>query len=222
VVADIDGDDLNEVLVVTSFGLLHAFDAAGGNAPGYPRKYSGGGAIAPLLADVDRQGRQRRTLLFFEALGDTLESPRRSRSARLNVADLAEAPSRSPRPAEWWGLGGGAQRLFRGRRGAPSTNTGPVEQLRAQRPLVYPNPAGSDGDLVFVRYYSAAEQTAQLRVFTLEGEEIFETSAQSRAGQTAEMVWSSRGLAPGPYLCRLDYVGAQGADTALMTLYIER
>lgn len=226
IVADVDGDGHNELLFVSGYGVLHALEANGGRAEGYPRKVSGGGAIAPLLFDYDAGDGAQRALGLFESLGDTLDSGRRSRPARLNLAHLGPAPTEAPgaRPAEWLGRGGGSERFGRGVVGAAAADGGVLAASSSREARVFPNPLRSeDGTLAFLRIFSGAPQTAKITVFNLEGQEVTRLSRDVVAvDQPVEIEWDTRGLVSGPYLCRIEYAGADGPRTDLLTLYIER
>ena len=88
--------------------------------------------------------------------------------------------------------------------------------------MVYPNPVRGLEETVKVRFYSGASHTARLTVYDLQGEQVLARSLDARADETEEIDWPTRSLAPGAYLCRLDFVGRGGASTEIMTLYVER
>lgn len=223
VVADLDADGRNEIGLVSRFGLLHAIGPEGGTVDGFPRKVSGGGVRAPLVIDAQVGAELRRGLVLFEALGDTLDSQRRTRSARLTAVDLGLAPTGADRPAEWLGFGGNGARSFRGTLGGAAA-PGTVASAEARGVRVFPNPLrGTGGDAVFLRFFSGAPHTSVLTVFNLEGEEVRTVRyAVEAEGVPVQMEWSAAGLSSGPYLCRLDYTGPNGPDSDLVTLFIER
>ena len=216
-IADIDDDGANELIVVSRLGLTHAFETDAHPVDGWPRLASGAVA-APLLFDYSGEAGSRRGLALFEALGDSLSRGGRSRSTRLNALDLGPAGSQ-PGPAEWTAWGGSSARRFRRAPGEASVVTGPSRIVRNQRPRIFPNPAR--GESARVRFYSGAAHEARVVVYNLEGEELRRVSRQMDAGSTREVDFSVRGLAPGPYVCRLDYVGRDGPATDVLTLYVE-
>lgn len=223
VVADVDADGLNEILMESNLGLLHGIDSDGGFVDGFPQQRSGGQAVAPLFFDTG-DAQSRRVLLLYEALGDTLRPGRRTRDARLAALDLGPSPTTSAdaRPAEWWGLGGSSARGRRGADGAASENRQLVDATTGAEPMVYPNPVRGTEEVARVRFYSGSAHTATLTVYDLEGQEVTSERLEAQAGEVEEIGWSTRGLASGAYLCRLDYVGSGGRSTDILTLYVER
>jgi hypothetical protein len=216
-IADIDDDGANELIAISRLGLTHAFETNARPVDGWPRIASGGTA-APLIFDYTGDSGSRRGLALFDALGDSLSRGGRARSARLNALDLGPAGSTAV-PAEWTAWGGSSARRFRRMPGEASIVTGPSRIVRNQRPQIYPNPA--HGESARVRFYSGASHEARVVVYNLEGEEIRRVSRQLDAGSTRELDFSLQGLAPGPYVCRLDYVGRDGPATDVLTLYVE-
>ncbi len=223
-IVDVDADGLNEVVILSQGGLLYALEHDGKNTPGYPRKFSSP-TPSPMVVDVETSSRDFRSLVLFEALGDTIRAGNRTRSARLSALDLGEAPTlgAGQRPAEWLMRGGNAFRTARGAAGAVSSSTGPAVAVQTQRPILYPNPIRSGaGASARVRFFSAQAQTARLTLFNLEGEKILESEQFNQGGVTGEVAWDARFLAPGAYVCRLDYIGEAGPATEVLTVYVER
>ncbi len=225
-VADVDADGANELLVFSAYGALHVFEADGQRAAGFPRLAGGAGSTSPAVFDYDRGGTRSRGLAFFEALGDSLGAGRRTRPARLTVLDLGPGrdPALGPGPAEWTAAGGSVQRGGRGSRGVAASGGGVLAELREDPAVVFPNPMrASDGMLSFVRFFSGRPHTCTLEVYDLEGESVRSIQREIlAAGQPVEVEWSTRGLVPGPYVVRVLYQGASGPRNDLSTLYIER
>lgn len=223
VVADLDRDGRNEIALVTRYGLLHAISSTGEQVDGFPRKASGPGAVAPLVVDAQIGTESRRGLVLYEALGDTLHSRRRTRSARLNAIDLGLAPASEVGPAAWYMPGGGPARNFRGSLGSAAA-PGPIVSAASLPTSVFPNPLrGGAGDQVFLRFFSGGPHTCELTVYNLEGEVVRTLRQPVEAeGVPVQMAWSASGLQSGPYLCRLAYTGPNGPTSDLVTLFIER
>jgi hypothetical protein len=56
VIADVNGDGSNDVVVGGLNGLVYALDAAGNNLPGWPAQASGAVASSPAVGDLDGDG----------------------------------------------------------------------------------------------------------------------------------------------------------------------
>ena len=223
VVADLDGDGLNEIAITTFYGITHVLSDRGASEAGFPRAFSSSGSVLGVVDFAGSSGATR-TLVSFDALGDSLGSGRRARPARLNALDLGPAPTAagSSRPAEWVLRGGSMGRSGRGQAGAAAGNaTDPAEGLDTA--LIIPNPIGNRDNRAFVRYYSGGAHTATITLYTLEGQEAGHwTHDVSATAAPVQLEWSPQGLVSGPYLCRVDYLGRQGRTSDLKTVYVER
>lgn len=223
VVADLDGDGLNEIALTTHYGITHVLSERGDSEPGFPRAFSGSGSALGVI-DLAGSAGATRALFGFSALGDSLGSGRRARPARLNALDLGPAPTAPPqdRPAEWTLRGGSMLRRGRANPGAASS-AAPDLAEGLDSAMMIPNPIGIGDDQAFVRYYSGGVHTATITLYTLEGEEAGHWTHEVDAVDVpVQLAWSPRGLVSGPYLCRVDYLGRDGRKTDLKTVYVER
>jgi M6 family metalloprotease-like protein len=221
-VADVDADGRNEVAFVSTYGLLQAVDTDGGPTPGFPKRVAGGGVVAPLITDLQTGGGLRRAVFLFDALGDTLGSGRRLLPARLTAVDLGPRDANADPPSEWLMRGGSARRSGRGTLGSPAG--GADAAIADAAPVVWPNPVrGETGALATIRFFSGRPHQAELVVYNLEGQEVRSVRRSIQGDGIPDAVeFDTTGLHSGAYLCRLDYVGADGRTTDVMTLYIER
>jgi len=221
-VADVDGDGRNEVAFVSTYGLLQAVDTDGGPTPGFPKRVAGGGVVAPLITDLEVGDELRRAVFLFDALGDTLDSGWRTLSARLTAVDLGPRAVAAQSPSEWLLRGGDVRRSGRGSLGSPAG--GADEAVANAAPAVWPNPVrGETGARATVRFFSGSPHDAELVVYNLEGQEVRSVRRSiDDDGVPVSVEFDTTGLHSGAYLCRLDYVGARGRTTDVMTLYIER
>ena len=218
-VADVDGDGRNEVVFVSSYGLVQAIDSEGGPTRGFPKRVAGGFAT-PLIHDVRIGDGSRRALALFDALGDSLVSGRRERPARLNLVDLGPSPTGDDRPAEWLMRGGDPQRSARGRLGGSSAALAAIGDAA---PVVYPNPIrATTGSAARVQFYAGRAHTGRLTVYNLEGQEVLNLTKRIEGAGTDFIEFSADGLQSGAYICRLDYEDVRGRTTEVLTVYVER
>lgn len=223
VVADLDGDGLNEIALTTHYGITHVLGERGQAEDGFPRAFSSAGAPLAVL-DLAGTSGPTRALFAFSALGDSLGSGRRARPGRIAALDLGPAPAAAggDRPAEWTVRGGSMARSGRANAGSAASGA-PDPAAGLDTVMMIPNPIGVTDDQAFVRYFSGGVHTATITLYTLEGEEAGRWSHRVDAvGAVVQLAWSPRGLASGPYLCRVDYLGRDGRTTDLETVYVER
>jgi hypothetical protein len=192
--ADVAGDSLPEILVTTDLGLVYVFDGGGRLVAGYPRKVLPDLFPAALLAgDVD---------------GDAGAVEAVAVSA---VSAVALAPDGGSGRVPWGAEGGDAGR----RRFAAALP--PVQAAarlrRLERPiLAHPNPS-RDG-LVQLRITALRPGPYDVRIYNLEGEQVFESRGMLTPG-TVEIPWRCGACASGVYLARF-VSPAAGVTTPLV------
>ncbi len=221
VIADLDGDGLNELIFESRMGLLYALENDGRTARGFPLKLTGGGVVSPLVGDWLDGTRRHRALFFFEAEGDTVQQGGAIRNPRLQRFEVTPPPQVDPRnrPAEWKGLLGGVVRTGRAPAGVVPGGDGAVA-LEEFKPFVYPNPAGAQG-LARVRFVSGSSQTAMASLMNLEGEIRYTTRKEIDGAGVSEIDLPIETLAAGAYLCRLEYTSPSGHEVEVIPFYIE-
>ncbi len=189
---DLVGDALPEIIVTTDLGLVYAFDAGGTIVDGFPRK---------LLADLFPPA------LLAADLDTDATSP--ELLAVTGIAVNVVAPAGGSSRAGWAHVAGDGAHS----RSAPRTTpVAAAARLRASERLLlaYPNPARTD--VVQLRITALQAGPFDLRIYTLEGEQVFARSGTLEPG-TQEVPWRCADLAPGMYFCRF-VSAAAGVETA--------
>jgi hypothetical protein len=191
-VADVAGDSLPEILVSTDLGLVYALGAAGKPLQGFPRKVLPDGFAATLLAeDLDTDPATREIV----GVGSNLDG---KTPAFASATVLTRGGFGSGRPG-WTARAGNAARTGYVAP-APPVRVAAAHLQSLERPLLaYPNPS-HDGT-VRLRMTAQRPGSYDLRIFDLEGEQVFARSGVLVAG-TQEVVWNCAGKASGVYVCR--------------------
>jgi len=219
VVADLAGGPGNELAFATGRGHLFVLDAAGRTVGDTPWRF--GGTEQPGLV-VLPVGAAEVALAVADA-GGTAGPPlgRRLTHGRLALLHgrALGGPDGMPATAAWYGRGGGARRT--GPVGAARAVAGDGPQEKAAEGIVlYPNPL-RDRNLG-VRFFSATDRTAELVVYTLQGEPVLQARFGPQAGRVNEFS-VDLDVASGLYVVRLTRERAPGdLATEVKTLAVAR
>ncbi|MFN2370556.1 MAG: T9SS type A sorting domain-containing protein, partial [Candidatus Krumholzibacteriia bacterium] len=218
-VADQDGDGVNEIICGTDRGHLLSLSADGRLRDRFPFLWGDRAGSGFAIGEGGTAGAGR--VLWLASQGGYAGEPfgRNLTGGRLTALRLAPAAALAARTSEWTAAAGGAART--GPVGEPRS-LGPLAPAAAEAntALLYPNPV--TGDAVTVRLAGPAAGTARLTLYNLQGEILADVPFAVTGGQVAEHTVALPGVASGLYVCRLQWPTGDGRTTRTMTLAVER
>ena len=198
--ADLDGDGRQEILVAASAGGIAGIDDDGSQLGGFPVLTGAAVGSTPVAADLDGDGGLEVAVLA----GD--------------LAYAWDAGSLSPglggSGVAAWGQGAADAQGSRAYRGERLPTPPRVALLPADRAYCYPNPVGPR-QRAHLRYYLSGPAAIELEVFDAIGRRVERRrwsagSPQSEPGEN-EITWATGDYDSGLYLCRLEASGADGS-----------
>ena len=207
-IADVDGDGIQDVIPILPDGRRPAYRADGSLIPNFMELGSTGSSAPPLLADLDGDGQAE----WVEAY-----------DAGIEFSVVVRRPS-LPIPAS--SIGWGQYRLFPTRNSVfPSGPAGPGPGTQVLTEVyAFPNP--SRGGTSRIHYRLGADATAlSVRIYDPLGSLVAElpTGPADRAGSAEHaVVWDHSSLASGIYLCRVEIQSSRGTEVQLSTLAVIR
>jgi M6 family metalloprotease-like protein len=196
-VADVDGDGRQEVLVHLAGGALIVLDAGGRRRLELEATLPARAVGAPLVADLDGVAGVEMAAFGRFASVRIFDAP----SESLTTAVQSEvAVWRWPRAAaiEWGQAGGDPGHTYRDRGGR--TLTVRANDATLSSFVVGPNPAS---DFVRARLQLTDAATVSCALYTLEGERIHHAVRDATAGAIVEFEIDCRTWAPGIYFAQL-------------------
>ena len=198
--ADLDGDGRQEILVAASAGAIAGIDDDGSRLGGFPVLTAAPVGATPVAADLDGDGGLEIAALAgdFAYVWDT-----EGISPQLGGSGVAA-----------WGQRAADAQGSRAYRGARLSAPSRVPLLPADRAYCYPNPVGPR-QRAHLRYFLSRSADIQLEVFDAIGRRVEKRrwgagSPQSEPGEN-EIAWATGDYESGLYLCRLEANGADGS-----------
>ena len=198
--ADLDGDGRQEILVAASADGIAGIDDDGSQLGGFPVLTAAAVGSTPVAADLDGDGGLEVAVLA----GDFAYAwdPQRL-SPGLGGSGVAA-----------WGQGAADAQGSRAYRGERLPAPPRVALLPADRAYCYPNPVGPR-QRAHLRYYLSGSAAIELEVFDAIGRRVERRrwsagSPQSEPGEN-EITWATGDYDSGLYLCRLEASGADGS-----------
>jgi len=218
VVADATGDGVNELFFSTSGGHLIGLDAVGRLLPYTPLRWGDRRAASLTVGPGDEEA-PGRTLWLMSAGGYTgAPLDRQFTNGRVSAYQFTDA-SATIGTSEWLGSSGGPDR--RGTSGI-AASLGAIAPMATEldQVLLYPNPLHDD--LLTVRFVPQGNRPAKFGVFNLEGEIVVQKEFPVTDNVVNEYSVDLSQVASGLYVCRLVFEGANGNESKVMTLAVER
>ena len=197
--ADLDADGIQEIMVATEDGAFVALNSDGHQVSGFPIAPQGAVQASPVVADLNGDGVLEVVILtegFIHA---------------WHLGSLS--PFLTGQHIAWGQRGGSAQGHYAYLAGA---NVEPPTQaeslLPSERVYCYPNPVGPS-EPANLRYFLRRPANVQLEIFDAIGTRV-DKQTWSSVNETVpgenEITWSTENYDSGLYLCRLEARGIDG------------
>lgn len=248
-VADIDGDG-NKDIILQAGEKLYAMNLSGSILGGFPINVSGNGSFLgfPLIGDVngdsspdiimlqstgelsayDRNGQAISGFpIQMGSVGETFSSLFSTTNGKIGVLRVTASGSLQAielnrlYKAEtmiWPQFLGDV--LHQNRDGSAKivTNPAPSEFLPKARTYNWPNPVY--GSTTQIRYYTPEDADISIKIFDLAGTKITELKARSAAGVDGEVTWDVSSIQSGVYLARIEAIGGNRNEVAIIKIAI--
>jgi M6 family metalloprotease-like protein len=201
ILADLDGDGVNEILVGSSENQLEAFHNTGERVEGFPLSTGGKVNSTAAVFDLDNDG--------------DLEVAVASDDGFLYVWDWSG--SYTPSNISWGSYLHDAQH-----------SNANLEILRASPPgnqlmpgnLVYNYPNPTQGNQTTIRYALNASAEVNIQIYDLSGEFVTELKGTGFAQTENEVVWQLDDIESGVYLARVEARGGGKRDVAIIKIAV--
>jgi M6 family metalloprotease-like protein len=208
-VADLDADGEQDIIVATQSGAIYAFMATGASLPGFPLLAAGPISVSPLLDDIDGDG-------HLEIVAFTDDG-----TAHLWHLERID-PSLTGTAVSWGQAGGNAGNTNRfAQTGSAIEQPSFTKLLPGPRAYCYPNPIR--GNEAFIRYYLSEDADIDLQIVNAVGRIVAQvTDSQPVAGADNEIRWDTTDLGSGIFICRLRATTGSRTETRLIKTAIIR
>jgi hypothetical protein len=220
-VADLDGNNVVDILFPLDDGTLIAAGADGRATASFPRVGPSGMGATPTLAMLSGGAWSLVSLGsngFIGGIDAVQDSVTVENGTTLSIQALGGGVSQS-----WWVMARGD--LARtGRTAAVGTPVASAGAFDAESFIIYPNPV--KGDEVRARIDVGTAATVRLSIYTIEGQEAvdrtFNVNPGGLAGIPFDEAINVASLKSGIYLLRLSIDGAGGGGTVVKPFAIRR
>jgi hypothetical protein len=215
---DVDGGGTAEVVALDGSGAIRPSHADGSRPYGWPLATGIGAGGAPVIADLDRDGRME-VIAPDRVVNDSLQGIVNGRFSSLYAYTLPKLPP-GPAVIAWPMLGGDP-----GRTATLTGSRGPVAAPSTPGPLVagslraYPNPARRHP--VSFAYQLSEAADVDFAILDPSGHEVASFTRSGRRADNLE-VWDPGRVPAGLYVARLRFRGAGGTHTEVITLGLLR
>lgn len=186
ILADVDGDGAQDVLVAGSEGNVYAFRFDGAQVKGFPLAMAGAGHGSLAVGDLDNDGK-------LELVGV-------SGNGYVHVWRLPESSSKSDWPMYHHDA---VQTSFNASTETPVVVEGDL--MPAQSVYNYPNP--TENDVTRIRYRLNASARVKIAIYDVAGDLVTEMAGPGFAQTDNEVEWRVSNVQSGVYLARVEAEG---------------
>jgi hypothetical protein len=218
---DVNGDRHTDVVAMNGSGIVAAFDGQGRVPEGWPLATGAGAKGAPVVADLDRNGRLE-IVAPDRLVPDSLREEVASRFGTLWAYTLPSAPTATGSTlGAVWAMTGGDP----GRTATLSQASSPIAPAASRGPYVqgslkaYPNPAHNSP--VSLAYQLTEPAEVDIRILDASGHEVARLERSGRRADNVE-VWDPGRAPAGLYLAHVRFRGAGTEHTETVLVGVLR
>jgi M6 family metalloprotease-like protein len=183
---DANNDDRPDILVVTSYGQIFAFDLKGHTIAGFPTSMGGEVSLTPVAEDIDDD--QKLELLSLSNAGELFS---------WQLGTLVNAKTL------WWNQSTytpGNNTFIKDR--LEPVNTDVVELLPPESVYNYPNP--NLQNYTTIRYFLRDDAQVRIKIFDLAGDIVASFDGPGQGNVHNEKRWELTDVSSGVYICRIE------------------
>ncbi len=199
IIADADGDGVQDVIVNGVDGNVYAYRRSGTVVPGFPLAMSGAGLGSLAAADMD--GDRRLELVGISGNG------------YVHVWHLPSSGNRADWPMYHHDA---AQTSLNAAREVPVVVPGKLMPTN----LVYNYPNPTDGNATTIRYRLSDDAQVKISIYDGAGDLVKELSGPGLAQTDNEVVWNLNGIQSGIYLARVEAKGTRETSVAIIKIAV--
>ncbi|MDZ7288682.1 MAG: FG-GAP-like repeat-containing protein [candidate division KSB1 bacterium] len=199
IIADADGDGVQDVIVNGVDGNVYAYHGNGTTVPGFPLAMSGPGRGSLAVADLDGDG-------HLELIGI-------SGNGYVHVWHLPASSNKADWPMYHHDA---AQTSLNAAQEKPVVATGKLMPSN----LVYNYPNPTEGNSTTIRYRLNDDAQVKISIYDTAGDLVEEFSGPGLAQADNEVVWNLSDVQSGVYLARVEAKGASETSVAIIKIAV--
>jgi M6 family metalloprotease-like protein len=199
IIADADGDGIQDVLVPGVDGNVYAYGSDGRPVSGFPLAMSGPGRGSLAAADLDGDGK-------LELVGV-------SGKGYVHVWRLPESSAKADWPMFHHDA---AQTSFNPAKETPVVVAGTLMPTN----LVYNYPNPTEGNSTTIRYHLNDDAQVKISIYDAAGDLVDEISGAGMGQVDNEVVWKLRDVQSGVYLARVEAKGNNETAVAIIKIAV--
>jgi hypothetical protein len=199
---DVDGDQENDILVVTSLGQVAAFDQKGEILAGFPTTLGGNVINTSVAQDFDADGNLE--FMAMNSRGELFSWQLNSNSAETTL---------------WWNQlnADPTQNMFIVQKltEVPATS---VSLMPDESVYNYPNP--NTENYTIIRYFLKEDAQVDIKIFDLAGDLVTTLKGPGQGNIHNEQRWELSDVSSGVYLCRVEANSADDKSVKVIKIMV--
>jgi M6 family metalloprotease-like protein len=201
-IADINNDDIIDIISITNLGQIFAYNSNGNLLDGFPLIAGGSVSSSPILIDIDNDSNLE--LFTINENGD------------INGWQFDGGFSEGNL---WWTQQNYSveNNLYLSKYLDPVIE-GFSELLPAKKVYNYPNP--NIDDFTYIRYYLTNESDVNIKIFDLAGDIVDSFNGPGNSGVDQQIKWNVADIESGVYLCRIEAKSSGKSDVRIIKIMV--